>query len=126
MVRISPAKLDAVRQQMAREYPDDEINVTFDNDTVFVRGTVKDVVAAARVMAIASTLGKPVNLLRVEVPPSEAQILVKVRFANVDRSASLNLETDFASGAFNQTDRGGRGFADQHQWRPNRHAWPTR
>jgi pilus assembly protein CpaC len=108
-VRPSPARLEAVRQQLAREYPDDEINVTFDNDTVFVRGDVKDVVAAARVMAIASTLGKPVNLLRVEVPPSEAQILVKVRFANVDRSASLNLEADLASGAFNQSTAGGVG-----------------
>ena len=108
-VRPSPAKLEAVRQQLAREYPDDEINVTFDNDTIFVRGVVKDVVAAERVMAVASTLGKPVNLLRVEVPPSEAQILVKVRFANVDRSASLNLEADLASGAFNQYTAGGVG-----------------
>ena len=109
VVRISPVRLDAVRQQLAREYPDEDINVTFDNDTIFVRGTVKDVVAAARVIAIATTLGKPVDLLRVEVPPSEAQILVKVRFANVDRSATLNLETDFASGAFNQTTAAGVG-----------------
>jgi pilus assembly protein CpaC len=108
-VRISPAKLEAARQQVAREFPDEDINITFDNDAVFVRGTVKDVVAAARVMAIATTLGKPVNLLRVEVPPSEAQILVKVRFANVDRSASLNLEADLASGAFNQSTAGGVG-----------------
>jgi len=109
VVRISPARLEAVRQQLAREYPDDDINVTFDNDTVFVRGVVKDVVAAERVMAVASTLGKPVNLLRVEVPPSEAQILVRVRFANVDRSASLNLEADLASGAFNQSTAAGVG-----------------
>jgi pilus assembly protein CpaC len=109
IVRPSPARLDAVRQQLAREYPDDEIDVSFDNDTIFVRGVVKDVVAADRVMAVASTLGKPVNLLRVEVPPSEAQILVKVRFANVDRAASLNLEVDLASGAFNQSAAGGVG-----------------
>ena len=109
IVRPSPSKLEAVRQQLAREYPDDEINVTFDNDTIFVRGVVKDVVAADRVMAVASTLGKPVNLLRVEVPPSEAQILVRVQFADVDRSASLNLEADLASGAFNQNTAGGVG-----------------
>jgi pilus assembly protein CpaC len=109
VVRMSPARLDAARQQLAREYPDDDINVTFDNDTVFVRGTVKDVVAAERVMAIASTLGKPVSLLRVEVPPSEAQILVKVRFANVDRSASRDLALNLASGAFNQSTAVGVG-----------------
>jgi pilus assembly protein CpaC len=91
-VRPSPYRLDAVRQQIARDFPDADINVTFDNETVFVRGTVKDVVAADRVMAIASTLSpKTVNLLRVDVPTEEPQILLKVRFADVDRSASQNL-----------------------------------
>lgn len=89
--------------QIAREFPDEDISLTFDNDTPFVRGVVKDVVAAQRVIAIASTLGKPVNLLRVDVPPAEAQIMVKVRFANVDRSASSSLGASIASGAFNQS-----------------------
>ena len=47
--------------------------------------------AAGRAVAIASTLGKVVNLLRVEVPPSECQVLLKVRFADVDRSATQQL-----------------------------------
>jgi pilus assembly protein CpaC len=102
-VRVSPAKLDAVRQQLARDFPNDEINVTSENDTAFVRGTVKDVTAADRVMAIVSTLGKTVNLLRVEVPPAETQILLRVRFANVDRAASTDLGLNIASGAFNQS-----------------------
>jgi pilus assembly protein CpaC len=54
-------------------------------------------------MSIASTLGKTVNLLRVDVPPVETQILLKVRFANVDRGASQDLGLGLASGAFNQT-----------------------
>ena len=41
-VRVSPVKLEAVRQQIARDFPDDDINITFDNDTVFVRGSVRD------------------------------------------------------------------------------------
>ena len=101
-MRLSPPQLDAVRQQMARDFPNENINVTFENDTAFVRGTVKDVIAADRVMAIAATLGKTVNLLRVEVPPVEQQILLKVRFANVDRSASTDLGVNLATGAFNQ------------------------
>src|SRR3954452_20196862 len=102
-VRVSPAKLDAVRQQLARDFPNDEINITFENDTAFVRGTVKDVTAADRVMAITASLGpKAVNLLRVEVPPVEEQILLRVRFCNVDRAASTDLGVSFASGAFNQ------------------------
>jgi pilus assembly protein CpaC len=74
---------------------------------VFVRGTVKDVVSAARVETIAGTLGHVVNLLHVVVPPVEAQILVKVKFADVDRSASRSLSLDLASGAFNQSAAAG-------------------
>ena len=101
-VRMSPLKLEAVREQIAREYPDSDIDVTFDNDTAFVRGSVKDVIAADRVSAMVATLGKTVNLLRVEVPPVETQILLKVRFANVDRGASTDLGVNLASTALNQ------------------------
>ncbi len=102
-VRLSPIRLDVVRQQLARDFPKEDINVTFENETAFVRGTVKDVVAADRVMSITASLGKAVNLLRVEVPPVEEQILLKVRFCNVDRGASTDLGVSFASGAFNQS-----------------------
>jgi pilus assembly protein CpaC len=108
-VRMSPARLNAVREQIARDFPDADINVTFDNDTAFVRGTVPDVVSSDRIMAIVSTLGKPVNLLRVDVPPVESQILLKVRFADVDRSAKLDLGANFLTGAFNQTTALGTG-----------------
>jgi pilus assembly protein CpaC len=101
-VRMSPLKLEAVREQIAREYPDYGVDVTFDNDTAFVRGSVKDVITAERVVAMVSTLGKTVNLLRVEVPPVETQILLKVRFANVDRGASTDLGLNLASTALNQ------------------------
>ncbi|HEY1497109.1 MAG TPA: pilus assembly protein N-terminal domain-containing protein [Candidatus Solibacter sp.] len=108
-VRISPIRLDVVRQQLARDFPDDEINVTYDNEVAFVRGRVKDLNAADRVMSIASSLGKTVNLLRVDVPPVETQILLHVRFANVDRGASQDLGVSLASGAFNQATAIGTG-----------------
>ncbi len=102
-VKMSPHRLEAVRQQIARDYPDDDISVTFENDTAFVRGTVKDTFAAGRVMQMVSSLGpKAVNLLHVKVPQGDPQILLKVRFANVDRSQSLNLGFNFASTAGNQ------------------------
>jgi pilus assembly protein CpaC len=105
-VRMSPIRLDAVRQQLAKDFPDDEINVTFENETAFVRGRVKDVVAADRVLSMVSTLStvnKPVNLLQVDVPPVETQILLKVRFADVDRALSTDLGLNIASGALNQS-----------------------
>ena len=108
-VRSSPLRLDVVRQQLARDFPNEDINVTFENETAFVRGTVKDIVAADRVMSITASLGKAVNLLRVEVPPVEEQILLKVRFCNVDRAASTDLGVSFASGAFNQSTAIGTG-----------------
>lgn len=101
-VRLSPAKLDAARQQISREFPNDNINITYDNDTAFVRGTVKDVTAADRVMAIAGTLGKAINLLRVDVPPVETQVLLRVRFADVDRAAALQLGANYMSTAGKQ------------------------
>jgi len=102
-VRIPLQKLDSVRQQIARDFPDEDISITFDNDAAFVRGVVKDTYEAARIMAIATTLGKAVNLLRVNVPAQEPQILLKVRFADVDRSVSQQLGMNLASNAFNQT-----------------------
>jgi pilus assembly protein CpaC len=108
-VRMSPIRLEAARQQLARDFPDDEINITFENETAFVRGRVKDVIASDRVMLVASTLGKTVNLLQVDIPPAETQILLKVRFANVDRAISTDLGFSIASGAFNQSTQIGTG-----------------
>ena len=118
-VHLSPARVDAVRRQLALEFPGDNIDIVFDNNAVFVRGAVRDVVSAARVAAIAGTLGKVVNLLRVDVPPAEAQILVKVRFCNVDRSASRSLSVDLASGALNTNSAIG---TDQ----PIANTWPLK
>src|ERR1022692_4005503 len=109
LVRSSPMRLNAVREQIARDFPDAGVNVTFDNDTAFVRGTVKDVISADRIMAMVSTLGKTINLLRVEIPPMEPQVLLKVRFANVDRSAGMDLGLSLAGGAFNQATALGTG-----------------
>jgi pilus assembly protein CpaC len=103
-VKPSPLKIEAVRAQITREFPDGDITVTFENETTFVRGTVKDVIAAERVLAIAGSLGrdKVVNLMRVTVPPPETQILLKVRFANIDRGADTDLGVNISSGSFNQ------------------------
>ncbi len=102
VVRAATWRLNAIREEIAREAPDSQVNVTVENDTAFVRGRVKDLFSAGRVMAIASTLGKAINLLRVDIPPVEPQILLRVRFADVDRAAATDLGLDLASGAFNQ------------------------
>lgn len=103
IVRPATGKLDTVRQEINKETGGQDVTVNLEGDTVFLRGTVKDLSSADRAAAIASTLGgKQVNLLNVNVPPTEAQILLKVRFADVDRAASLELGANlFSTGALN-------------------------
>lgn len=79
--------IDSVRVELARELGPN-VTVTTDGKTAFLRGTVPDVIAADRAFSIASALGKVVNLLRVTVPPAPTQVLLKVRFATVSRSAA--------------------------------------
>jgi pilus assembly protein CpaC len=102
VVRASNSKLENVRGQLARELPGEDVSVYLEGDSVFVHGTAKDLVSADRASAIAGTLGKVVNLLHVVTPAEEPQILLKVRFADVDRSISSNLGFNlFSTGATN-------------------------
>lgn len=95
-------RLNILRRQMSTELPGQKIQVSIENDLIFLRGTAKDLTSANRAVEIASTMGKPVNLLYVNVPPPEAQILLKVRFASVDRSRSRQLGLNiFSTGATN-------------------------
>jgi pilus assembly protein CpaC len=85
------ARLEQLRRQLNQELPGQKIEATIENDQVYLRGTAKDLTSADRAVSIAASVGKPVNLLYVTVPPPEAQILLKVRFASVDRSSSEQL-----------------------------------
>jgi pilus assembly protein CpaC len=109
VVEAPQRRLLAVREQISVEVPGSNVTVTTDDSDVFVRGRVKDLIEAERVMAIASTLGKAVNLLRVDVPAVEPQILLRVKFANVDRSAVSDAGVDLAGTALNQTTAAGTG-----------------
>ncbi len=105
-VQPSTVRLESVRKQLAAELPGQEIALSVDEGGVFLKGTVKDLVSAERAEKIAATLGKTINLLNVVVPPAETQILLKVRFANVDRAASTELGANIVSaGALNTEGR---------------------
>jgi pilus assembly protein CpaC len=106
VVRPSPSvandRLDGLRRELRAELPGQPIRVASDNDQIFLRGTVKDLTSSARAIQIASTAGKVVNLLYVDVPASEPQILLKVRFASVDRTVEKQLGLNvFSLGAAN-------------------------
>jgi len=89
-VLANSSKVDAVVHELNSEVGPD-VSLTVGDGTVFLNGRVKDSIAADRANAIAATLGKVVNLLRVDVPAGDPQILLKVRFADVDRTAALQL-----------------------------------
>jgi pilus assembly protein CpaC len=90
-------RTEVVRRELQKELPDSALDFTVENDFVFLRGRVRNLTEAHRAVAIASTLGKPVNLLTVDVPAADAQILLKVRFASVDRSVSTELGLNLIS-----------------------------
>src|ERR1044071_1703994 len=55
---VANARLDRVREQIAKELPDQNITVSFEDDSVFLRGNAKDLISVGRAMAISSTLGR--------------------------------------------------------------------
>jgi pilus assembly protein CpaC len=95
-------KLDGVRRELRTELPGQNVRVTAESGSVFLRGTVKDLTSSDRAVQIASTAGKVVNLLYVDVPKADPQILLKVRFASLDRTLTNQLGINiFSTGAAN-------------------------
>lgn len=103
-------KIDILKRELARELGDQDVQIAIEEDTVYLRGTVQSLTASQRATAIATSLGgkdvKLVNLLNVNVPETEPQILLKVRFADIDRSATNDLGLNlFSTGAGNTLGR---------------------
>jgi pilus assembly protein CpaC len=95
--------LDAIRRELRAELPGQTLKVSYENGSIYLRGTVKNLNNSERAVRIATAglptstgtgtgtsanapVGKVVNLLNVEVPEADPQILLKVRFISVDRS----------------------------------------
>jgi pilus assembly protein CpaC len=83
--------LAMVRRELRENLPGQALNVSLVNGSIFLRGTVKDLNSSTRAVQIASTAGKVVNLLDVNVPAPKPQILLKVRFASLDLTRSRDL-----------------------------------
>ena len=97
---LTTDNLAAIRRELRLELPGEPLKVTSENGMVFLRGTVNDLNGSARAVQIASTGGKVVNLLNVEVPAPDPQVLLKVRFASVDRSKEKQLGINIFSSGF--------------------------
>lgn len=97
------ARIDWITRELHEELPGQPVRMDVSGTTVFLRGEVADPVAADRAVEIASVLGKVVNLLNVVIPPSPPQILLKVRFANVDRSVASQFGVNLFTGNGSKT-----------------------
>jgi pilus assembly protein CpaC len=105
--------LDGLRRELRAELPGQNVRVSQDNGVIFLRGTVSNLNNSDRAVMIATTAGKVVNLLNVNVPAPEPQILLKVRFASIDRSKVKQLGINFALSGLGNTigQIGTNGFA---------------
>jgi len=93
-VKIAASRIQAAKDQINAEYGG-SVQLIVDNGSAYLTGRVHDLYAADRAVTIADTVGKTVNLLKVDVPEAAPQILLKVRFADVDRSKERDLGASF-------------------------------
>jgi pilus assembly protein CpaC len=95
--------LDAIRRELRTELPGQPLKISIENGNVLLRGTVKDLDSSKRAVKIAAMGGKVINLLNVNVPASDPQILLKVRFISVDRTKSAQFGINIYSTGFGNT-----------------------
>ena len=102
----SSVRLEAIRKELSTELGLGTIQMTMQGDSVFLRGTVPNLIASDRAVAIAGSIGKVVNLLQMEVPPSDKQILLRVKFASLDRVTLTDLGANFFTNGLGHTVAG--------------------
>lgn len=95
--------LESVRRELRAEFPGQSLKVSLEGTSVFLRGTVKDLASSDRAAKIAAMAGKVVNLLYIDTPAAPQQILLKVKFASVDRSKEKQLGLNFFSTGIGNT-----------------------
>ncbi len=90
--------LEPIRRILKETYPDDQVVISSARDSVTLNGRVSDKGVSDRVAALVSSLAKTViNNLQVAPNPVEKQILLRVKFAELDRNASKSLGANLIS-----------------------------
>ena len=99
--------MEGLRRELRTELPGQTVSVTAENNLIFLRGTVKDLNSSARAVQIASTAGKVVNLLYVDVPAPDA--------ADSVEGALCQRRPEPGEAARHQYLQYGRGKLDRHR-----------
>jgi pilus assembly protein CpaC len=95
--------LEPLRRILGDTYPNEKVDIHSSRDSLTLNGMVSSKDIADRVVALSATFAKTVvNNLQVPVNPIEKQILLRVKFAELDRSVARQFGVNFLStGAFN-------------------------
>jgi pilus assembly protein CpaC len=99
--------LDPLRRLLAETFPNADIHVQSSRDSLSLTGHVPSKDIADRAIALAAPFGKTiVSNLQVEKQPVEKQIVLRVRFATLDRNVSSQFAVNLIStGAANTIAR---------------------
>jgi pilus assembly protein CpaC len=99
--------LEPLRQLIKETFPAQDIHVQSSRDSLSLTGRVANKDIGDRASALATPFAKTVvNNLQVAEPPADRQILLRVKFAELDRSASNQFAVNLVStGATNTVGR---------------------
>ncbi len=89
-----------LRTALEQTYPGEQVNMQSDGAHLILTGTVSDSKIADDIAKMAATYSSVVNSLTV-APVHEQQVLLEVKFAEVDRTKLQQLGFNFLSGAGN-------------------------
>ena len=103
--------LEPLRKLLKETFPKEDIHVQSSRDSLSLTGRVENKDVADRATALATPFGKTVvNNLQIAEAPAEKQILLRIKFAELDRAAStqfaVNLVSTGAANTIGQTSTG--------------------
>jgi len=99
--------LEPIRKIVKSTFPNEDIQIQAARDTLSLTGIVSSQLVADRVVALVTPLGKSVlNNMRLAPQKAEKQVLLQVRFAELNRNASRSFGVNLIStGAGNTVGR---------------------
>ena len=90
--------VDPIRKLLSETFPNEDIRVQSARDSITLVGRVSSKEVADRAVAIAAPMAKTVvTNLQLAPPPVEQQIMLRVKFAELNRSASMQFGVNLLS-----------------------------
>lgn len=90
-VEVTP-DIGALQRQVGSLFPDLDVRMSATGESVVVSGVVRDAIAARRILEIVRASGA--NVINNMMAPSALQVLLHVRFAEINRSAIKSLGSE--------------------------------